>query len=85
MIRATQHLVPLQGIREEDMERATMTVEEAAQVLGIGRITVYEAVHRGELPAIKFGRRYVVPRVVLEMMLRTTPGGSTAAGPAPEC
>jgi len=51
------------------MERQTMTVEEAAQVLGIGRSSAYEAVRRGELPVIRIGRRYVVPRAALERLL----------------
>ena len=51
------------------MERQTVTVEEAAQVLGISRSTAYEAVRRGELPVIRIGRRYVVPRLALERML----------------
>ena len=51
------------------MERQTVTVEEAAQFLGISRSTAYEAVRRGELPVIRIGRRYVVPRQALERML----------------
>jgi excisionase family DNA binding protein len=51
------------------MERQTVTVEEAAQVLGISRSSAYEAVRRGELPVIRIGRRYVVPRAALERML----------------
>jgi len=51
------------------MERQTVTVEEAAQILGIARSSAYEAVRRGELPVIRIGRRYVVPRVALERML----------------
>ncbi len=37
--------------------RLTLTVEEAAQVLGISRAFAYEAVRRGEIPSIKIGRR----------------------------
>lgn len=51
------------------MERQTLTVEEAAKVLGIGRNSAYEAVRRGELPVIRIGRRYIVPRIALERML----------------
>ncbi len=39
----------------------TMSVEEAARRLGIGRTLAYELSARGELPgAIRLGRRYVV-------------------------
>ncbi|HLH24961.1 MAG TPA: helix-turn-helix domain-containing protein [Chloroflexota bacterium] len=51
------------------MERQTVTVEEAAQYLGISRSTAYDAVKRGELPVVRIGRRYVVPRQALERML----------------
>lgn len=57
------------------MDRQTITVEEAAQVLGISRSSAYEAVRRGELPTIRIGRRYVVPRVALERML-SEPGNA---------
>ena len=50
-------------------ERQTLTVEEAARVLGIGRNSAYEAVRRGDLPVIRIGRRYVVPRAALERLL----------------
>lgn len=51
------------------MERATLTVEEAARVLGIGRNAAYEAARRGDLPALRIGGRIVVPRVALERLL----------------
>jgi excisionase family DNA binding protein len=51
------------------MERSTMTVEEAAEVLGISRTSAYECVRRGELRAIRLGRRLVVPRLVVDQLL----------------
>jgi excisionase family DNA binding protein len=54
---------------EEAMERQTLTVEEAARLLGVGRSTAYLAVRRGDLPVIRIGRRYVVPRLALERLL----------------
>lgn len=41
--------------------RATITVEEAARILGIGRSAAYEAVRRHEIPSLRLGRRLVVP------------------------
>jgi excisionase family DNA binding protein len=55
--------------RGDHIERQTLTVEEAARVLGISRSSAYEAARRGELPTVRIGRRYVVPRVALERML----------------
>lgn len=51
------------------MESQTVTVEEAARMLGIGRNLAYELARRGRLPVIRLGRRIVVPRVGLERLL----------------
>ena len=40
---------------------ATMTVEEAGELLGLSRSSAYRAAARGELPTLRFGRRLVVP------------------------
>jgi excisionase family DNA binding protein len=50
---------------KETDQRVTLTVEEAAKLLGIGRGTAYEAARRGEIPTIRLGRRLVVPRAKL--------------------
>ena len=51
-------------------EPRTMSVEEAAAVLGIGRTVAYELARRGELPGVlRFGRRLVVSRAVLDRLL----------------
>jgi excisionase family DNA binding protein len=55
----------------------TFTVEESAALLGISPSTAYESVHRGELPALRFGRRLVVTRHTLETMLGLTQAPST--------
>ena len=41
--------------------RLTITVAEAARLLGIGRSAAYVAVHRGEIPHVRYGRLYLVP------------------------
>lgn len=41
----------------------TMSVEEAARQLGIGRTLAYELAKRGELPGVlRLGRRFVVTK-----------------------
>ena len=47
----------------------TVTVEEAARLLGISRTLAYELVTRGELPHLRLGRRIVVSRRALELMV----------------
>jgi excisionase family DNA binding protein len=51
----------------------TLTVEAAAKRLRIGRNQCYEAVARGELPAIKIGRRILIPVAALDALLRGEP------------
>ena len=54
---------------EETVQRRTYSVEEAAQILGIGRASAYQAVHAREIPSIKFGSRLVVPKAALDNMI----------------
>ena len=60
-------------------ERETITVEEAARVLGIGRSAAYEAVHRGDIPIIRIGRRIVVPVRALTRILEGPTNGRADA------
>lgn len=48
---------------------ATITVEEAGELLGLSRSSAYRAAARGELPTLRFGRRLVVPTGRLLAML----------------
>ncbi|MFD8533899.1 helix-turn-helix domain-containing protein [Streptosporangium canum] len=50
-------------------DRATMTVAEAALLLGVHRDAAYDAVHRGELPAIRVGRAIRIPTAKLADLL----------------
>jgi excisionase family DNA binding protein len=47
----------------------TLTVEETAEVLRIGRTAAYDAVRRGEIPSIPVGRSLRIPRHKLAAML----------------
>ena len=48
--------------------RRTFTVAEFAELLGVGRQTVYDACARGELRHVRLGARIVIPRSVLAEM-----------------
>ena len=50
-------------------EPATITITEAAALLGIGRNQAYQAAARGELPVLRLGRRLLVPTAPLRRML----------------
>lgn len=46
---------------DELATKATISVEQTARVLGLGRTAAYEAARRGEFPTRRLGRRIVVP------------------------
>jgi excisionase family DNA binding protein len=50
-------------------DRLTVTIAEAAQMLGIGRNAAYEAAKKGQIPTIRIGHRLLVPAAALERML----------------
>lgn len=52
-----------------DDHHLVLTVEEAAKALRISRGLAYELVRRGQLPALRLGRRIVIPRHALEAAL----------------
>lgn len=49
--------------------RATITRAEAAEVVGVDVRTITRAVEAGELPALRLGRRVLIPREPLLQML----------------
>jgi excisionase family DNA binding protein len=57
---------------DEPAHRSTYTVEEVARILGISRTTAYECVRRGDIQARRFGRRVVVPTIVVDRLLHST-------------
>jgi excisionase family DNA binding protein len=54
-----------------DIDRSTVTVEEAARALGIGRTLAYLSIREGSFPTpvIRVGVRYLIPRAALERLL----------------
>ncbi|MEU6701551.1 helix-turn-helix domain-containing protein [Pseudonocardia sp. NPDC046786] len=44
------------------MEQLTYSVEQVAEMLGVARGVAYEQVRSGEIPAIRVGRRWLIPR-----------------------
>lgn len=70
---------------DENVEIATMSVEEAGRILGIGRGSAYRAARKGEIPTIRLGRRLLVPIAGLQALLGAKgdeSGLSTPAGAA---
>ena len=66
-------------------EPATMKVEEAAMLLGIGRQTAYDLAAQGKLPgALRLGRRIVVSKKALERFLESSYATYDASHIAPK-
>jgi excisionase family DNA binding protein len=63
-------------------ERQTYTVDEVAVVLGIGRNGAYEAIWRREIPAIRLGRRLLVPKVAIDRLLLEASSSTPSAAKA---
>ena len=57
---------------------ATMSVEAAGRLLGISRSAAYRAANAGTLPALRVGRRLLVPTAKLHQLL------GLPADPAPD-
>lgn len=64
-----------------DLQTELMRVEEAADVLQIGRTKVYELMARHELPVVRIGRSVRIPRRRLqEWIVQRTEGGGEIGG-----
>jgi excisionase family DNA binding protein len=50
--------------------RATLTVEEAAEQIGVSRATAYLAIRRGEIPAFQIGKRFFIPKKAFDRLLQ---------------
>lgn len=48
----------------------TISVPDAARLLGIGRSTLYTAVKSGEIPAVRVGHRVRIPSIWIRQTLQ---------------
>lgn len=53
--------------------RLTLSIDEVASVLGLGRTAAYEAARRGDIPSRRLGRRVIVPVPAFLDWLGATP------------
>lgn len=54
------------------MDRRVHTVAEVSALIGISKNSTYEAIRRGQIPALRIGRRIVIPHKALEELLNAT-------------
>lgn len=58
------------GEKGEQMERPLLcTVDQAAELLCIGRTKTYRLIANGELRTVRIGRRRLIPRAELESFI----------------
>ena len=72
-VRYEQHrgyLDKMKRSTSDDKSRPVMTVDQAAKLLGIGRMSAYLAVQRGDIKSIRVGRRILVLRSALDKLLQ---------------
>ena len=55
--------------------KQVLTVLEAADILGISKSLAYELIARGDLAAVRLGRRIIVPARAIEVLLATATDG----------
>jgi excisionase family DNA binding protein len=53
----------------------TYTVDEVAEMLGLARGTAYARVQDGSIPAVRMGRRWVIPKASFNSWLNGANGG----------
>lgn len=68
----------------EPRNRPTVSVEEAAVILGVSRGSAYAAIRSGTIPSLRIGRRVLVPTARLAALLGVSEPASLpldASGP----
>jgi len=58
-------------VHKHQQQTTYPTVEALATDLGISRQSAYAALRRGEIPHIRIGKRFVIPRAAIQEWLRT--------------
>ncbi len=61
----------------ETTEKMTVSVNEAAKMLGISRNAAFKAANNGSLPVLKIGKRLLIPKFKLLVLINgeQTKGG----------
>ena len=57
------------NLSEQSGKSLAFSASEVAKLLGVSKNTVYEAIHTGQIPSIRWGKRILIPRVALMKML----------------
>ncbi len=78
---------PSKGTEGEFQTRGSETtyrsVADLAADIGLSERSTRSALRRGEIPHIRVGRRFILPRAAIAEWLRTAGRGGAAIGPTP--
>jgi excisionase family DNA binding protein len=58
------------------MERITLTVKDISEALGVSLITAYDLVNSQGFPAIRIGKRIIIPRDAFQRWLDNSCGNT---------
>lgn len=61
----------------DEKEPIVYSPDEARKLLKISRGLIYVAIHTGQIPSIRIGRRILIPRVALDRLLEGTDTNNT--------
>jgi len=69
---------PQENERTHAKGSLVMSVADAAHALGVSDDLIYDLIQQGVLPCLQFGRRKVIPRVVIDATIEQTLEGFDA-------
>ena len=52
-------------------DRSFYTIDETAKILKVSRITIHRKLRTGEIPAVRVGRRVLVPALYFEQLTQS--------------
>ena len=58
------------------------TIPDLCQLTGLSRNSVYSGIRRGEIPCLKVGSRYILPRASIDRWLASAGTAASIAGDA---
>lgn len=64
---------PFEELSQDNFKSKTLSVEAAANVLGISKSSMWSAVWSGEIPTFKIGRRVLVSKTTIANLLSSEP------------
>lgn len=63
----------MESARHDLIERKTLDLwPDTARILGLSKTKIYEAAHKGEIPAFRVGRRWLVSSAALDRFLENS-------------